>query len=477
MPITNNNVRILDRKQWEMVNPAPATNTAGSFVASSDNIDQIQFYMSGPTNQYLYRPDEDGWQQVPSAGFASLIAGTAGTYHIYGPSGTASSGNTSNTINVSISSPGIVPGQLSGFKIRLTGGTGAGQERTITGNTYNTSAITITVDTAWTVVPDATTTYVILSGRFYVFNAGAANTFKYYDIATNAWSAALSVTNVPAFATDGKLKATYGTLASNIFATGTATAGSTTTLTNGAKAWTTNQWTNYQVRITGGTGAGQYRTIASNTGTVLTVAAAFTTAPDTTSTYVIEGNDDFMYLAGNNSTILYRYVISTNTWSVLVPNTNRASAPGPGMSLQWVRSVSDPLWTNENAIINGRRLYSFQGAGTSTLHYYDIPANTWVTLPYQRQMETFNSGTSWDSGGNGKLYCQKDATSRFFQFDIARNSMKALSTLPVAQGGALPGDRLFSVSVPGDGSANSDGIVFIYHMRNSNADTYRLMIF
>lgn len=70
--------------------------------------------------------------------------------------------------------------------------------------------------------------------------------------------------------------------------TSTATAGGATTLTDGTKSWTTNQYAGFQVYITGGTGFNQRRTIASNTGTVLTVTSAWTTNPDATSTYRIE---------------------------------------------------------------------------------------------------------------------------------------------------------------------------------------------
>lgn len=79
---------------------------------------------------------------------------------------------------------------------------------------------------------------------------------------------------------------------SNALAAGTATAGSTTTLTDTNKSWTTNQFANQVLQITGGTGSGQLRTIISNTATVLTVSSndAFTTTPDNTSTYqIIDG--------------------------------------------------------------------------------------------------------------------------------------------------------------------------------------------
>lgn len=68
---------------------------------------------------------------------------------------------------------------------------------------------------------------------------------------------------------------------------GTATAGAGSTLTDGGATWETNRWRYGYIQITGGTGSGQRRRIASNTGTVITVDRAWTTNPDNTSTYVI----------------------------------------------------------------------------------------------------------------------------------------------------------------------------------------------
>ena len=60
-----------------------------------------------------------------------------------------------------------------------------------------------------------------------------------------------------------------------------------TTLTKTAAGWTVNAYSNYTVVILSGTGAGQRRTISSNTATQLTVSQAWTTNPDTTSTFVV----------------------------------------------------------------------------------------------------------------------------------------------------------------------------------------------
>lgn len=87
------------------------------------------------------------------------------------------------------------------------------------------------------------------------------------------------------------LKTTCGDKFGHIFYTGTATAGGATTLTDSGAAWPVNAFApnahTWRVGITAGTGAGQTRNIASNTGTVLTVSAAWTTNPDATSAYRI----------------------------------------------------------------------------------------------------------------------------------------------------------------------------------------------
>jgi len=68
---------------------------------------------------------------------------------------------------------------------------------------------------------------------------------------------------------------------------GTASAGGVSTLTDASKTWVVDAYTNCVVVITAGTGSGQTRSIASNTATILTVAAAWGTPPDGTSVYEI----------------------------------------------------------------------------------------------------------------------------------------------------------------------------------------------
>lgn len=66
----------------------------------------------------------------------------------------------------------------------------------------------------------------------------------------------------------------------------TATSGTSTALTDTGQSWTVNEWQNGIVKITGGTGSGQWRQITSNTSDTLTVGT-WDITPDNTSTYEI----------------------------------------------------------------------------------------------------------------------------------------------------------------------------------------------
>lgn len=448
---------ILDRQQFEMCALLPFATTAGSHVISSTLHDQLQLAIQGTATPWLYDPATDAWQLLPSGAVAGTFsAGTCGTHHPNGPTGTATSGGPSTITTVT-----NVARSLAGYTVRITAGAGAGQERTIASNTIGANSI-LTVTTPWSVAPNATSEYLLLTGRFYVFIGGTGGPgMKYWDLATNTWSAALTMTGAPATpGTDCKLRSTPGSLAQ--LATGTATAGAATTLTNSTKTWTVNQWTNSQIRIIAGTGAGQVRTIASNTGTVLTVSTAWSVNPDATSQYVIEGNDDYLYLAGNNAVTLYRYSIAGNSWTTLAPVAARAGAPGAGMSLNWVKGSTAAAWTNESAIINGRRLYSWRGAGGGVLDYYDIAANTWVSgVPlWGIGQEVFTTGSCHDNADRGLILSQRDATGRFFALDVANQQVTSRATLFYPQGTAVVGDRLFTVEYS-DGATRLQWIYYI----------------
>lgn len=480
MATTNGNRKILDQKRWDFCSPAPAATSAGQFVASSRCYRQQQMLVQSAVLAYLYNPSEDGWIQLPSP----ALAGTFGV-GACGVGGAMSTGSTiaaasltataGSTTTITTNQP--LARDLRGYSVQILAGPNAGETKTIASNTTGANAV-ITFTAASGVAFSASTVYRLICPRWYVLCAGtlAANAFKVYDFATNTWTA-LTVTGLPAtVGTDGKLVSTPSWLDSAYvnFATGTATAGGASTLTNSGKAWTTNQWANSQIRITGGTGVGQIRTIASNTGTVITTSAAWTANPDATSTYEISGNDDYLYFLGNAAVTMYRYSISANTWTTLAPSTARLGAPAVGMSAHWVWGATETDWNVENTIQNGRYFYSFRGGATANLDRYDIALNAWqptVPVVYSPATEVFGAGTKYSLVG-GDLYIQKDATGRWFRFNIPTSAMDGWNTMLYTQGAAVAGDTAFDVTYT-DGATE---ITYVYMLLNTSAIMLRQMV-
>lgn len=465
MAIVNSLRKVVDRKEWEQMTPAPVATAAGAFtITDPSGEDKAIMFVQGASAIYRYDHMQDGWQQLPNSGIAGTFAvGACGAFHPYGPSGNATAGTTSTiTTNLTINR------SLKGYKIRITAGPNAGEERTIVSNTLGANSV-ITVDTPYSTAITASSVYLLLTGRYWFFNAGTtAVGFAYYDRALNAWTQR-SVTGLPtAWSTDGRL---CQTAPGKAFATGTATGGAATTLTNTAKAWAVNQWANYQVRITAGTGVGQVRPIASNTATTLTVASAWTTDPDATSQYVIEGNEDYLYLLGNNAVTLYRYSISLNSWTTLAPGVARGGAFAAGGGANWVNNVSDALWTNENAIQNGKYIYSWRGGASAVLDRYNIATNTWEALTYTPQVDTFTTGSCYDYDDDF-IMISKENTGRLFRFIVAENRLVPWSTLRYPNGAAVGGDKMWTKTYT-DGATD---LKWVYHLLHTSALLFRCMM-
>lgn len=175
--------------------------------------------------------------------------------------GTATSGTTTTLVDTN---QNFTVNSLVGYSIRIWSGTAEGQVRPIVSNTAN-SITWVTAGTA----PDATSQYFIEG-----FDAGIA------------------------------------------------TSGATTSLTDSTKAWAVNRWANFSVRITGGTGKGQYLTIASNTATALTFIKASSVALDNTSTYAIQGDSDKIFISGGGNTGIFTQNITSD---IMTPSRSQDS--------------------------------------------------------------------------------------------------------------------------------------------------------
>lgn len=118
--------------------------------------------------------------------------------------------------------------------------------------------------------------------RFDINNSKAANDYAgrmLYDIkqllvSTGLWQVVASG--------DGS-----GRFAWDVTEQRTATAGAATSLTDGAASFVANAWNGGTITIVAGTGAGQTRTISTNTATVFNVTAAWTVNPNATSVYTL----------------------------------------------------------------------------------------------------------------------------------------------------------------------------------------------
>jgi hypothetical protein len=475
MPTTNGNRKILDLKRWEFCTPAPQATAAAHFVVSSRHFRQQQLLVSSNTVAQLYNPNEDGWTQVPSpalaGSFGAGASGVAGSFSTGTTVAASSLTATAGTVST-ITTNQTLARDLRGYSIHILSGPNAGVTLEIQSNTIGTNAI-ITVPTQGTAF-SASTVYRLITPVWYVVGAGtlAAGSFRKYCFATNTWTT-LAITGLPAsLATDGKLVSTPSWVDSGYvaFGSGTATSATSTTLVQTGKTWTASQWLNSQVRIVSGTGAGQFRTITANTADTLTVAT-WTTTPDATSVYQISGNDDFIYYLGNNAVTMYRYSIVGNTWTTLSPVAARGGAPTTGMGASWVWDASATDWTNESAILNGRYIYSFRGAGGALLDRYDIAGNTWAAITYSPATETFTTGTKYAYNGNF-IYIQKDGTGRWFRYDVTTSSQDGWSTMLYTQGAAVLGDTSFDVTYK-DGATE---IVYVYVILNTSAVMLRQMV-
>lgn len=476
MTTTNGNRKILDLKRWEFMAPAPANNVAGTFISSYDADSQLQFYLPAATTPYVYDPEQDGWMLLPSPAFSTGTygAGNAGCVTAgLGISGTVLTSGTTNSIQV----PLTFARSVSGCKVQVLTGANAGQLKTIISNTVGASSI-ITFSEPSTVTFSGGDIVRLLTPFWFGMIGGTQsnnNTFKYYNYATNTWHGMNAIAG--SLGTDGRLVATSSWRDNKqiIFDSGIVTSSSASTLVHDSKLWETNQWVSGMVFIASGTGAGQIRTITSNTSGTLNITPNWTSNPDSTSLYRIHGHDDHLYYIGNNAVTLYRYSISTNTWVTITPNVARAAAAAAGCSAHWIYGVTDPLWvgTNGSGVINGRRIYSFRGGGSAVLDYYDIPSNTWVNaVTYAPATETFTTGSVRCYDGKNSIYIHKDATGRWFRYDIPYNNMVPWSTMLYPNSTAVVGDTCFDIKYR-DGDTE---IEYIHMILNTSPVHLRQMV-
>ena len=402
MALANNLRKIVDMPTWEWTRFFPAANSALSEMCSVETPDNRYMYILVSTAFWRYDTYTDTWQQLASLIATPLLILSLKYLPYGGYMGQVVSATASTLTGAFLQGNTFI-----GNKIRIYAGTGAGQERTITGVTdaviadggipttatasvitdttkkwdinqwcgyqvkivdfagqsqyrkilYNTataltvsdsqlqphapqenqpfatapttaSIYTIESNTVtfsggnWGVTPDGTSRYRVLSGLIGCLTTAAAAPFQsyyVYDIASDFWVTRSTQATVLAQAGAVANDISFHRLdegETGVLVSGTATvAGSgARALGDSAKSWTVDQYTNCMVRIIAGAGAGDVRRILGNTASILYIDGAFSSTPDTSSTYEIIPFSDMHFASGWAMASMIGYHSGSDMW-------------------------------------------------------------------------------------------------------------------------------------------------------------------
>ena len=178
-----------------------------------------------------------------------------------------------------------------------------------------------TVDTPWDVVPDSTSSFVILSGGIWNISQGTTSapffTLMYYDILTDTWYYKSTQTGLKTavFLAASDLTMERITESGGAIVSSTAVANGKERGFVSSVSMTPMAYANHEVRIVNGTGKGQIRTILSNTATSINVTRDWDVIPDVTSYYEVWADCGKLWLTGGNDAALLQYSIDSDQWS------------------------------------------------------------------------------------------------------------------------------------------------------------------
>ena len=163
---------------------------------------------------------------------------------------------------------------------------------------------------------------------------------------------------------------------------GTATAGTTTLVTDSGAGWVADEWNaeadltgGYMCWIISGTNSGEARTITDNTTTALTVEPAFTAAIDTTSDYRIVKNTYTDETFTGNDTRIYntkQYPLIVNPYSITIDGTSvTVGGTSVYVTKQWGKleigtGGTETIWKNQYPLLCNVKYYygGYLGAAT-----------------------------------------------------------------------------------------------------------------
>jgi hypothetical protein len=165
-----------------------------------------------------------------------------------------------------------------------------------------------------------------------------------------------------------------------------------------------------------------------------------------------------------------------------VVRTNPPSGNGADSPAVWANACTDGLFTVENAIVNGRRIYAFNNNAAAPLDYYDIPSNAWTNGVAVGRLAVgagnlAQAGTSGTLIGDNWYIAIGGATvstqaGQVLRLNIPRQTLDPWSILVYPAASANAGQRIFSVSYTDGGTT----IWWVYVQANGTGAWFRQMV-
>lgn len=417
---------IIDLPEWRPIANCSGVNTNGVCFGSDprNTEDRIPYVYRLASSSFLemYNIKNDEWTGNANLSLATPLGLVV--YPSQGPRGTLAAGNTSTKLILSTALPAAVGnnqmanrGDGIGYKIRIVdnaaGASGKIEERYIVGNTSGTTP-TIYLDSALSFTPTTGSVYEFLSGKVYLVGSAA---FRSYDILTNSFSAALSVSGLTTstnndfvFINFDELQVPYNRLPGegffgNLVATATAAGTITGTLAGAESSILSNEYRNFQIRIVQDTvtptAVGQRRRISSHTAgpsAVFTLSSNWTVTPSATATFVLELDGDKILAWVQNSSNTFNYNITANTWDTTTWVTRATNPNSNGLVAMpsWGLAVSD-LGVGKEA--RHSYIYTSKANATTSVDLFDIAGG--ATGAWTSAITTGGAAPFFQSGLNG----------------------------------------------------------------------------
>ena len=184
-------------------------------------------------------------------------------------------------------------------------------------STYEICTQTVTVSSPFTTSPTTDSRFMIQTGVIWLMSSSGSTpffTWQMYDVLTDVWYQKTTPQNFFVGSLGVEVAITPLDEVENAYVSKTATAGTTRTLTDSTLTLATDIYRNYQIRTTGGTGAGQRRRIVSNRATTFEVDSKWEVTPDATTTYEIWPDTDLIHFAGAGQAVHLTYDVECDQW-------------------------------------------------------------------------------------------------------------------------------------------------------------------